>query len=196
RFGLSWFVPVVARFKRIFAEVLLVSLFMQIAALATPLFFQVIIDKVLVHKGVSTLTVVMMALAGLAVLEIALGGIRTYLFAHTTSRIDAILGAKLFQHLVALPIAYFESRPVGQTVARVRELENIRQFLTSSGLTLVIDVVFTVVFFAVMALIAPALTLIPLAPIPFYVLFSIVVTPVLKARIQERCQRGAQNQSL
>jgi subfamily B ATP-binding cassette protein HlyB/CyaB len=195
RFGLTWFVPVVVRFKRIFAEVLLISLFMQIAALATPLFFQVIIDKVLVHKGVSTLTVVMMALIGLAVLEITLSGIRTYLFAHTTSRIDAILGAKLFQHLIALPIAYFESRPVGQTVARVRELENIRQFLTSSGLTLIIDVVFTIVFFAVMALIAPWLTLIPLAAIPLYVLVSLVVTPILKARIQERFQRGAQNQS-
>jgi subfamily B ATP-binding cassette protein HlyB/CyaB len=185
----------VVRFKRLFAEVLLISLFMQIAALATPLFFQVIIDKVLVHKGVSTLTVVMMALIGLAVLEITLSGIRTYLFAHTTSRIDAILGAKLFAHLIALPIAYFESRPVGQTVARVRELENIRQFLTSSGLTLIIDVVFTIVFFAVMALIAPWLTLIPLAAIPLYVLVSLVVTPILKARIQERFQRGAQNQS-
>ncbi|MDA9495033.1 type I secretion system permease/ATPase [Bradyrhizobium sp. CCBAU 11361] len=196
RFGMTWFLPVIVRFRRVFGEVLLVSLFMQIAALATPLFFQVIIDKVLVHKGVSTLTVVMMALAGLAVLEITLSGVRTYLFAHTTSRIDAILGAKLFRHLVGLPIAYFESRPVGQTVARVRELENIRQFLTSSGLMLIIDIVFTVVFFAVMALIAPMLTLIPLAAIPFYILVSIVVTPILKARIQERFARGAQNQSL
>lgn len=196
RFGMTWFLPVIVRFRRVFGEVLLVSLFMQIAALATPLFFQVIIDKVLVHKGVSTLTVVMMALAGLAVLEITLSGIRTYLFAHTTSRIDAILGAKLFRHLVGLPIAYFESRPVGQTVARVRELENIRQFLTSSGLMLIIDIVFTVVFFAVMALIAPMLTLIPLAAIPLYILVSIVVTPILKARIQERFARGAQNQSL
>jgi subfamily B ATP-binding cassette protein HlyB/CyaB len=195
RFGLSWFLPVVARFKRIFAEVLIISLFIQIAALATPLFFQVIIDKVLIHKGVSTLTVVMMALAGLALLEVTLGGLRTYLFAHTTSRIDAILGAKLFQHLTALPIAYFASRPVGQTVARVRELENIRQFLTSSALTLIIDVVFTVVFFAVMAMIAPSLTLIPLAAIPLYVLVSVLVTPVLRQRIQEKFQRGAQNQS-
>jgi subfamily B ATP-binding cassette protein HlyB/CyaB len=195
RFGLSWFLPVVARFKRIFAEVLIISLFIQIAALATPLFFQVIIDKVLIHKGVSTLTVVMMALAGLALLEVTLGGLRTYLFAHTTSRIDVILGAKLFQHLTALPIAYFASRPVGQTVARVRELENIRQFLTSSALTLIIDVVFTVVFFAVMAMIAPSLTLIPLAAIPLYVLVSVLVTPVLRQRIQEKFQRGAQNQS-
>jgi len=196
RFGMTWFLPVIVRFRRVFGEVLLVSLFMQIAALATPLFFQVIIDKVLVHKGVSTLTVVMMALAGLAVLEVTLSGIRTYLFAHTTSRIDAILGAKLFRHLVGLPIAYFESRPVGQTVARVRELENIRQFLTSSGLMLIIDIVFTVVFFAVMAMIAPLLTLIPLAAIPLYILVSIVVTPILRARIQERFARGAQNQSL
>ena len=195
RFGLSWFLPVVARFKRIFAEVLLISLFIQVVALATPLFFQVIIDKVLVHRGVSTLTVIMMALAGLAMLEVTLSGLRTYLFAHTTSRIDAILGAKLFQHLIALPIAYFESRPVGQTVARVRELENIRQFLTSSALTLIIEVVFTIVFFTVMAMIAPLLTLIPLAAIPLYVLVSLVVTPILKHRIQEKFQRGAQNQS-
>jgi subfamily B ATP-binding cassette protein HlyB/CyaB len=168
RFGMSWFLPVIVRFRRVFGEVLLVSLFMQIAALATPLFFQVIIDKVLVHKGVSTLTVVMMALAGLAVLEITLSGIRTYLFAHTTSRIDAILGAKLFGHLVGLPIAYFESRPVGQTVARVRELENIRQFLTSNAVTLVLDLLFTVVFFAVMLLYSPLLTGIVAITVPLY----------------------------
>ena len=194
RFGLSWFLPVVARFKRIFAEVLIISLFIQIAALATPLFFQVIIDKVLIHKGVSTLTVVMMALAGLALLEVTLGGLRTYLFAHTTSRIDVILGAKLFQHLTALPIAYFASRPVGQTVARVRELETIRSFLTGQGLTSLLDLVFTIVFFIVMFTYSAKLTLVVLCSIPFYVVIASMIRPVLREQINEKFNRGARSQ--
>jgi ATP-binding cassette, subfamily B, bacterial HlyB/CyaB len=196
RFGLRWFVPVVRRFSKVLAEVLVISVFIQLVALVSPLFFQVVIDKVLVHRGVTTLQVLVIGLLVINIADALLNWLRTYAFAHTTSRMDAILGSQLFRHLIALPIGYFESRATGQTVARVRELENVRQFITSSALTLVIDVVFGLIFLAVMFWYSPSLTLAVVISIPFYAVISLVITPVLKARVQEKFQRGAANQSL
>jgi subfamily B ATP-binding cassette protein HlyB/CyaB len=150
RFDVSWFIPAVVKYRKILGEVLLSSLFIQVFALISPLFFMVIIDKVLVHRGLSSLDVLIFALVVVSAFEVLLGGLRTYIFSHTTNRIDVELGAQLFKHLMHLPIAYFGARRVGDTVARVRELETIRNFLTGSGLTLVVDLGFTFVFFAVM----------------------------------------------
>jgi subfamily B ATP-binding cassette protein HlyB/CyaB len=196
RFGVAWFLPVVQRFKRILAEVLLVSVFIQLVALVAPLFSQVVIDKVLVHRGLTTLEVLCIGLLVVNAADAGLNWLRTYTFAHTTSRMDAILGAQLFQHLLALPIAYFESRQTGQTVARVRELENIRQFITSSALTLVIDVVFSLIFMAVMFWYSAGLTLVVVSSIPCYAIISLVITPMLRSRVQEKFQRNAANQSM
>ena len=124
-----------------------------------------------------------------------LGVLRTYLFSHTTNRIDVELGARLFRHLLALPISYFQARRVGDSVARVRELENIRNFLTSSGLTLVIDLFFTFIFIAVLFFYSPLLTWIVLASFPFYVGISAVATPLFQQRLDEKFRRGAENQS-
>ena len=174
---------------------MLASFFIQLLALATPLFFQVIIDKVLVHKGLTTLDVLVFGLIVVATFEILLSGLRTYLFSHTTHRIDVKLGANLFRHLLSLPISYFEARQVGQTVARVRELESIRQFITGSALTLIVDLTFTFVFIGVMYYFSPTLTWIVLGAIPFYVLLSIVITPILRRRLDEKFNRGAENQA-
>ncbi len=195
RFDFSWFIPEIMKYKRLFGEVLLISFFIQILALVTPLFFQVVIDKVLVHKALTTLDVLIIGLVVVSLFEILLGGLRTYLFSHTAQRIDVKLGANLFKHLLALPLAYFEARQAGQTVARVRELESIRNFITGSALTLIVDLLFTVVFFAVMYYFSPLLTYIVLGAIPFYVILSIAVTPVLRARLHEKFNRGAENQA-
>jgi len=195
RFGLGWFVPAVVKYRELFTEVLVVSFFLQVFALITPLFTQVVIDKVLVHRGLTTLDVLVVGLLALGLFEVVLTGLRTYVFAHTTSRIDALLGAKLFRHLLALPIAYFESRPTGQTVARVRELENVRNFLTSSALTLVIDLAFTVIFFAVMYWYSPKLTAVVALSLPVYFILSLILSPMLRQRVEERFERGAQNQA-
>ena len=150
KFDFTWFIPAIVKHRKLLGEVLIASFFIQLFALLTPLFFQVVIDKVLVHKGMTTLNVLAIGMIALVLFEVVLGGLRTYIFSHTSSRIDVGLGAQLFKHLLRLPISYFESRRVGDTVARVRELESIRQFLTSSSVTLVIDLFFTVVFLAVM----------------------------------------------
>lgn len=195
RFDVTWFIPAIVKYRHLFGEVFVASFFLQIFALITPLFFQLVIDKVLVHHGLTTLDVLVVGLIAISLFEVGLGALRTYVFSHTSSRVDVVLGARLFKHLLALPISYFEARQTGQSVARVRELETIRSFLTGSALTLVLDLFFTVVFFAVMWVYSPTLTLIVLGSIPFYVALSIAVTPVLRARIEERFNRGAENQT-
>jgi subfamily B ATP-binding cassette protein HlyB/CyaB len=195
KFDVSWFIPAIIKFRHMFSEVLIASFFIQVLALVSPMFFMVIIDKVLTHRGLTSLDVLIFALVVVSFFEVLLGGLRTYLFSHTTNRIDVQLGAKLFKHLMSLPISYFGVRRVGETVARVRELENVRSFLTGSALTLVVDLAFTIVFFAVMYVFSPTLTFIVLGSIPFYVVFSLFVTPILRARVEEKFKRGAENQA-
>ncbi len=194
-FGLSWFVPIILKFKRLYVEVLVASFFIQLFALVTPVFFQVIMDKVLVHHSMSTLDVLMAGLVTISVFDTIVGGLRSYVFSHTSSRVDVILSAKVFNHLLRLPQAYFSSRRVGDSVARVRELESIRNFLTSSALTLVIDFFFTFVFLIVMYMYSPVLFWVVLATLPLYALLSIIITPILRKRIEDKFQRGAENQS-
>ena len=195
KFGFGWFVPAIVKYRKLFAEVLAASFFLQLFALVTPLFFQVIIDKVLVHRGLTTLDVLAIGLLAISFFEVVLGGLRTYVFSHTTNRVDVLLGAKLFGHLLRLPLSYFEARRVGDSVARVRELENIRNFLTGSALTLLIDLFFTLVFFAVLYHYSPILTAVVAGAVPFYVLLSALVTPILRRRLEEKFNRGAENQA-
>ncbi|QGY78871.1 type I secretion system permease/ATPase [Xanthomonas hyacinthi] len=195
RFDFRWFVPAVVKYRRILLEIFVVSLFIQLFALVTPLFFQVVMDKVLVHHGMTTLEVIAAGLLVIAVFDVTLNGLRTYVFSHTTSKIDVELGARLFRHILNLPLAYFESRRVGQTIARVRELENIRSFLTGQALTSVLDLLFTGVFLAVMFYYSAWLTLIVVLSLPVYALWSAAITPVLRKRLDEKFARGAENQS-
>ncbi|WP_256470511.1 type I secretion system permease/ATPase [Alkalimarinus coralli] len=195
KFDISWFVPAIIKYKKILGQVLIASFFIQLFALITPLFFQVIIDKVLVHQGLTTLDVLCFGLIVISLFDVVLNGLRTYVFSHTTNRVDVTLGSKLFNHLLRLPIAFFNSRQVGNTVARVRELDTIREFITGSALTLVIDLAFTVIFFAVMYYYSPTLTWIVLGSIPLYIILSLTITPILRNRLNEKFKRGAENQA-
>lgn len=195
RFDFTWFIPAIVKYRRLLGEVLLASAVLQLFALLTPLFTQVVIDKVLVHKGFTTLHVLAIGMVALALFEAVLGGLRTYLFTHTTNRIDVGLGSQLFRHVLALPLTYFETRRVGDTVARVRELEYIRQFLASNSVTVILDVVFTVLFLAVMWFYSATLTVIVLCSMPLYALLSLVITPIIRTRLNEKFNRGAENQS-
>jgi ATP-binding cassette, subfamily B, bacterial HlyB/CyaB len=195
KFDVSWFIPALVRYRRILRDVLIASFFLQLLGLISPLFFQVVIDKVLVHKGLTTLEILAIGLLIVSIFDVVLGGLRTYLFAHTTSRVDAELGAKLFSHLTRLPLAYFQARRVGDSVARVRQLETIREFLTSSALTVVIDLFFAVVFLAVMFLYSPTLLLVVLVTLPLYALIVLAIAPSLRSKLDEKFARGAENQS-
>lgn len=195
KFDFTWFIPAVVKYRRLMLEVLVVSLFIQLFGLVTPLFFQVVMDKVLVHHAMTTLHVIAIGLLAMGVFEVVMTGLRTYVFSHTTSKIDVELGARLFRHILNLPLSYFESRRVGDTVARVRELDNIRQFLTGQALTTALDLLFTVVFLAVMFFYSGWLTLIVLLSLPAYAAISAVITPVLRRRLDEKFARNADNQS-
>ena len=195
QFDIRWFIPALLKYNKLFGEVLLASFFLQLFALASPLFFQVVMDKVLVHHGMSTLDVLAIGFFVVIVFETLLGGIRNYVFAHTTNRVDVELGAKLFRHLLGLPLAYFQARAVGDSVARVKELDSLRQFITGSALTVVIDLSFTFVFLAVMLYYSVNLSLVVLFTIPLYIVLSILITPVLRSRLDDKFKHSAINQS-
>ncbi len=195
KFDFSWFIPAIVKYRKLLGEIFLISLILQLIALITPMFFQVVMDKVLVNNAMKTLNVIVVGLLAATIFEITLSSIRTYVFAHTSSKIDIELGAKLFRHLMALPVSYFQARRVGDSVARVRELENIRSFLTGNGLTLIIDILFSFIFIAVMFFYSVELTFIVIASIPFYIALSLVFTPILRNRLDEKFNRGAENQS-
>ena len=193
-FNFSWFLPSIWRYRKPFGHLLLASLFIQLFALVTPLFFQIVVDKVLVHKGGSTLAVVAVGLLLIGLFDVVLQYLRTYALSHTTSRIDVELGARLFDHLLRLPLAYFETRATGQTVARIRELETVRAFFTGQGLSAVIDLAFAVIAIGVMWLYSKSLTVIVMLSIPCYMLIAFVIRPLLRARINERFNRSALTQ--
>jgi len=195
RFDITWFIGAIGKYRRLLGEVVAASFFLQLFALVSPLFFQVVIDKVLVHRSLSTLDVLVIGLIVVSLFDTVLGILRNYLFSHTTNRIDVELGARLFNHLLALPMAWFQVRRVGDSVARIRELENIRNFITSSSLTLLIDLVFTSVFLAVMFAYSPMMTCIVLGSFPFYIAISAVATPLFRRRLEEKFRRGAENQA-
>jgi subfamily B ATP-binding cassette protein HlyB/CyaB len=195
RFDIGWFLEAMKKYKGLLGEVLIASFFLQMFGLVSPLIFQVVIDKVLVHQNLSTLDVLLLALVGMTVFEAILSVLRTYVFAHTTNRIDVELGARLFRHLLALPLAYFQVRRTGDSVARVRELENIRNFLTSSALTLTIDLFFTIVFVGIMFLYSTELTIVVLLSLPMYAVISVGLTPTFRRRLNEKFRLGADNQS-
>lgn len=195
KFDVTWFVPAVVKYRKVLGEVFMASLFLQMFALVTPLFYQVVMDKVLAHGAMTTLHVITIGLVSIALFDILLTGLRTFVFSHTTSKIDAELGGRLFRHILALPLSYFESRRVGDSIARVRELENIRNFLTGQALTSMLDLLFTVVFIAVMLYYSVWLTLIVVLSLPVYALISAAITPVLRQRLDEKFKRGADNQS-
>jgi ATP-binding cassette, subfamily B, bacterial HlyB/CyaB len=195
RFGIGWFWQALKKYRGVMAEVLLASFFVQIFALITPLAFQVVIDKVLTHRTLSTLDVLVIALLGVSIFEVVLGAMRHYLFSHTTNRIDVELGSKLFRHLLHLPLNYFESRRSGDTVARMRELENARAFMTGQALSSWLDLFFAVVFLAVMFIYSPTLTWIVVGSLPIFFLASLAITPLLRGRLENKFAMGAENQA-
>ena len=195
KFDFTWFIPAIVKYRKLLIEILLISLVLQIIGLVTPMFFQVIMDKVLVNHAMKTLNVIAIGLILSTLFESILGGIRTWVFAHTSSKIDVELGAKLFRHLLGLPISYFQARRVGDSVARIRELENIRSFLTGNGMTLILDLLFSFIFLAVMLWYSATLTLIVVCSIPLYIALSLIFTPIIRKRLDDKFNKTAENQS-
>ncbi|MBE9077390.1 peptidase domain-containing ABC transporter [Romeria aff. gracilis LEGE 07310] len=195
RFGLSWFLPSLKKYRWVLTEVLIASLFVQVFGLANPLMVQVIIDRVIVQNSADTLHVLGIFLVIVAIFEAILTSLRTYLFVDTTNRIDMALGSEIIDHLLRLPLRYFDRRPVGELSSRVNELENIRQFLTGTALTVVLDAMFSVVYIVVMLVYSVKLTVVALATIPLFVVLTLGVSPIVRRQLRAKAERNAETQS-
>ncbi|MNH50191.1 Toxin RTX-I translocation ATP-binding protein [compost metagenome] len=195
KFDIKWFIPTIIKYKKPLLEVLTAAFALQILGIFAPIMTQVVIDKALVHHSTSTLDVIVFGLVIIAIFEALMGIARSYIFTHTSSRIDVILGSRLFKHLFSLPLRYFETRRVGDTTARVMELETIRQFLTGTPLTTLIDVLFMSVYIVVMFFYSSTLTFVVLASLPLFIILSAIVTPLFRRRLDEKFNAGAESQS-
>ena len=195
-FDVSWFIPQIVRYRRLIGEVLLITLAINLLGLAAPLFFQNVIDKVLVHKTLDTLDVLIIGFVVVSLWETIFNWLRTRLYSETSQKIDVELGARLFRHLLGLPLGYFEARRVGDIAMRVRQLETIREFLTNASLSVLVDPVFTIIFLVVMWIYSVKLFLISVLTIPAYFAVAVFITRPLRARIEEKFERGAANNAL
>lgn len=195
KFGFKWFFNECLTYKQVISEVMLGSFIVQLFGLVTPLFTQVILDKVIVHRTLTTLDVLAFGFIAVMIFEFLLNLSRKYIFIHTVSKIDAKLGAKLFKHLFALPYTYFESRKVGNIIARVRELDQIRDFITNKSVSVIIDLFFSIVFVFMMLLYSVKLTLVVLGFIALTAMLYLIVTPELRSRLEHKFQTGAKSNS-
>jgi HlyB family type I secretion system ABC transporter len=195
RFGLSWFLPAIKKHRTVLIEVFIASLFVQLLGLANPLITQVIIDKVIIQNGVNTLHVLGFLLIAMAVVEGVITWLRTNLFVDTTNRIDLSLGSEVIDHLLRLPLRYFEKRPVGEISSRINELENIRSFLTGTALTVVLDAIFSVIYIAVMVIYSWLLTIVALATVPLFALLTYIFAPIIRSQTRTKAERNAETQS-
>jgi ATP-binding cassette subfamily B protein len=195
RFGLQWFLPYFSRYRFVLLEVFLASLFVQLAALANPLIIKIIIDQIVSNSDFNTLNILGLALLVTALFEATVSTLRTYLFVDTTNRIDMGLGAKIIDHLLRLPLQYFERRPVGELSTRINELENIRSFLTGTALTVGLDSLFSVIYIFVMLLYSWQLTLVGLSTIPIFIIITSVTAPTVKKQLRKKSEDNAVTQS-
>ncbi len=195
QFSFWWFVPALMEHKTVFFEVLLASFFVQLFGLANPLISQVIIDKVLGQRSIDTLDILGAFLLGVALFEGLLNGLRTFLFIDTSNRIDVKLSAEVIDHLLRLPQNYFDNRRVGDMVYKFSMMGQIREFMTSTALTVVLDAVFSVVYVAVMLSYSVKLTFVSLAVVPILALMIILINPLVLRLIKQRNMRFADSQS-
>ncbi|MBW4671519.1 MAG: peptidase domain-containing ABC transporter [Cyanomargarita calcarea GSE-NOS-MK-12-04C] len=195
RFGLEWFVPYLSRYRRVLIEVFLASFFVQLAALANPLIVQRIIDQVIVQNSVNTLHIFGTLLLVVGFFEVVLTTLRTYLFVDTTNRIDMGLGSEIIDHLLRLPLSYYQRRPVGELSTRINELENIRKFMTGTALTVGLDALFSVIYVIVMLFYSWQLTLVGLATIPIFIILTVISSPIVRKQLRAKAERNAETQS-
>lgn len=195
-FGPSWFWPSLRKYRKVLLQVFIASFVVQLFSLANPLLIQIIIDKVISQRSLDTLQILGVGLVVVTLLEGILTSLRTFLFAETTNRIDQRLGAEVIDHLLRLPLGYFDKRPVGELGTRIAELEKIRNFLTGTALTTILDAAFAVIYIAVMMLYSWLLTLIALAVVPIQILITYIGAPLFRRQFRKSAEENAKTQSL
>ena len=195
KFGFKWFIPVLTKYIPQLRSVLFMSLLLQILGLASPIFVQNIIDKVLVHRAADALDILVLGMVLCTVFQNVITGLRTYLFTNITCKMDVVLSSRLYKNVTALPISYFQKWQVGDVVSRTGELETLRSFMTGNSLTIILDIVFAVVYFIVMFFYSRILSIVVLVMIPLFVLLNVIVAPIFKRMINEKFLIGSENRS-
>jgi subfamily B ATP-binding cassette protein HlyB/CyaB len=195
KFNFTWFWPALKRYRSTLLQVLLASFVVQLFTLANPLLIQVIIDKVISQRSLDTLQVLGIGLVVVTLFEGVLGSLRTFLFADTTNRIDLRLGAEVIDHLLRLPVGYFDRRPVGELGTRIAELEKIRNFLTGQALTTILDAAFSVIYIVVMAIYSWALTIVALIVVPIQVSLTLIGAPLFRRQFRQAAEENASTQA-
>ncbi len=196
KFGLKWFVPVMAKYLPLWQNVLFLSLILQLLGLASPFFVQNIIDKVLVHRAAEALDILVLGMVLCTLFQQVMSGLRDYLFANITSKMDVVLSSRLYKNITALPISYFQKWQVGDVVSRVGELETLRGFMTNNSLMIILDIVFAMIYIAVMFIYYSwILSAVVLCMIPLFVLLNLIVAPIFKRLINERFLIASENRS-
>ena len=192
-FGFSWFLPSIVKHYRQAKKILFLSLLIQLIALATPIIFENVVDRVLVSRSVSSLHVLGVALLIMAIFEPLLSYMRSWLYSNLASKLSSELSARLYSHLISLPLNYFNSKQAGQIIARVREIDQIRQFLSGSALTMILDLIFIGIFLAVMFFYTPLLTWVVIGSLLLYFIFWVVIGPILRSRVNNEFEKSANN---
>ncbi len=195
KFGFKWFIPVMTKYIPFLRSVLFMSLLLQILGLASPIFVQNIIDKVLVHRAADALDILVLGMVICTVFQNLILALRTYLFSNITSKMDVVLSSRLFKNIAALPVSYFQKWQVGDVVSRTRELETLRSFMTGSSLTILLDIVFAIVYFVVMFFYSRILSIVVLVMIPLFVILNVIVAPIFKRMINDKFLIGSENRS-
>jgi len=195
KFGLAWFIPVIMQYKKAFGKILLFSLVLQIFGLVSPLFTQVIINKVLVHHSLSTLNILVVGMVAICVFEAWITGLRSCMLNHHISKVDVTLSARIFRHVMALPIKFFEKYKVGEIVSRIRELDNIRGFIVGSAFTAILDSAFSVIYLGIMIMYSGYLTMVTLVALGFYIILNLILTPLFRRKLKEKTKLDIANQT-
>ena len=195
KFGFRWFIPVIVKYKNQLQSVLFMSLLLQLLGLASPFFVQNIIDKVLVHRAADALDIFVLGMATCTVFTTWIMSVRAYLFSNIASKMDVTLSARLFKNITALPVKYFQKWQGGDVVSRTGELETLRSFLTGSSLTILLDIVFALVYFTVMFFYSRVLSIVVLIMLPLFVILNLIVAPIFKRLINDQFLIGSESRS-
>ncbi len=195
KFGFKWFIPVMGKYMPFLRSVLFISLLLQLLGLASPLFVQNIIDKVLVHRAADALDILVLGMVICTIFQNFMLGLRTYLFNNITSKMDAVLSSRLYKNITSLPVSYFQKWQVGDVVSRMGELETLRSFITGNSLTIILDIVFAVVYFVVMFFYSRVLSIVVLVMIPLFVILNLIVAPIFKRMINDQFLIGSEARS-
>ncbi|MBX9570231.1 MAG: type I secretion system permease/ATPase [Candidatus Obscuribacterales bacterium] len=195
KFGLGWFFDEVMKYKSAVCFVMLGSFLVQLGGVVTPLLTQLVLDKVITHGALDTLQLIGAMFLTITFVEFMGNVCRNNIFSRTANKVDVKLGAKLFKHLFSLPFYYFETRRVGDTLSKVREMETVRNFITQKSVSVIVDVVFASVYVILMLTYSVQLTLVVLGFTVALAAINVIVTPTFRNKLEEKFQMGAKNNS-